>query len=242
MNRRTQNIAQPYHPVLALVVYATDEKFSDTYIESHEIHTDGSLLEGKPLKQSTLDSIVDVFFDERKDRVEYAGIMPPEILTFKENYGGSYNLVWYNPPQIRHIYFSESLKITSGKAWVPGLVYRVIGSNLYVFAYNDNGSRPTEETRLMHAPFHIVSINGSVCLGSAKIKKPTEKTYKNLIQYWEDLFWKSEFSHLASSTNPIKGNLSVVWNKLVKDNAVTWASIDELIYDEKLTIKNLLKS
>jgi len=225
-------------------VYASTHTVEDgpdwdgAYLESHVINSDGALLEGKPLKQDTLDALVDVFFDERKERVNFSGIYPESLLSFSEMYGGTYNMLWYSPAQIRPIFFNKGLHITSGKAWVPNVLFRVKQDTLYVFALAD-GTRPTNETALFHAPFHNVDERGAVCLGSAKAQKPKDKTFASLIKYWEDLFWLSEFSHLAGKFNPIKGNLNVTWNKLIADNSLTWETIDELKEMDQKKVKSL---
>ena len=65
---------------------------------------------------------------------------------------------------------------------------------------------------LFHAPFF--NVGDHVCLGSAKMQKPKKQTYKNWMQYWEDMFWKSEFAHILGA-NPINGNLSIITKECI---------------------------
>lgn len=64
------------------------------------------------------------------------------------------------------------------------------GSSLSIYAYKDK--KLTEKTELYAAPFFNVT-GANVCLGSAKIDKPRDLTYKNLLEYWEKKFWLTEF-------------------------------------------------
>lgn len=55
----------------------------------------------------------------------------------------------------------------------------------------------------------------SVCLGNAKVEKPEERTFENVIAYWEKMYWNSEFSHILGD-NPVKGNLAVLTKELIE--------------------------
>lgn len=216
MNERTEALRKKYKPVLAVTVYKGEGGFSNDksyYLESHVINDRGQLLEGKPLKQQTLSEIVDVFFDERQNQVKITGLIPYNLLLFEIAHGGKYEMIWYRPEEQRQLFFSESLHIPSGVAWVPALLYRVQSNSLDVFALADN-SRPEPVTKLFHAPFHNVN-GGDVCLGSASVKKPDQKTFHTIMKYWEDMFWLSEFSHLAAANNPTRSNLTLLWKQLI---------------------------
>jgi hypothetical protein len=105
-------------------------------------------------------------------------------------------------------YFSESLGIPNGEVLVPGLVYVTDGKSLSMYAFK--GKKP--KRLLYKAPFFNTSTN--VCLGSGKLPKPKDQTYANWMAYWEELFWKTEFSHLMGG-NPVKGNLSIIMKECI---------------------------
>lgn len=212
MNNLTEKLVQDFKPTLAIVVYESSSK--DAYLESHRIHDDGSLLEGKPLAQETLDAIVDVFFDERQNRVKVSGLVPDNLLHYEVMPGGQIRVVWYRPAEQRPIYFAEKLHIPSGMAMVPPMIYEVTKRHLSVYSFTEN-IRPVEETRLYRGPFHNVDDQGNVCLGSAKVPKPKVQTYSNIMKYWEDMFWMSEFTHLTGK-NPVKGNVNLIWTDQVQ--------------------------
>lgn len=209
------------------------------YLESHAVDEEGRILEGKPLKQETIQGMVEVLFDERRNAVNIGGLLPPNLLAFDRLPGGHYKMIWYRPAERRNLFFAPQLRLKSGQAWVPPMVYAVErrGLNVYALLKDD---RPTDKTKLCHAPFHNVNTAGEVCLGSAKVKKPETKTYLSLMEYWETMFWKSEFTHLAGQESPTKTNLNLLWPRLIKDKKLTWAQLDELKPIKALTLKHFL--
>jgi PRTRC genetic system protein B len=236
MNERTEALLKKYKPVVAIMVYSGDR--NDYYLESHDINDKGQILEGKPLKQETLDGIVDTFFDERQNRVQMGGLIPENVLRFSVLPGGKYVMSWFRPAEQRQLFFNEKLHIPSGQAWVPAMVYTVSGNDLFVFALRES-VRPAETTKLYQAPFHNVSSSGKVCLGNAKVKKPEKNTYSNIMKYWEDLFWLSEFTHLAGGSNPTKSNLNIIWKRMVEENFTAFP-VKELVVYDKHTLNDLL--
>lgn len=236
---RTDLLLKTYQPEVAVVVYKS--KTSDEYyLESHDVNENGTLREGKPLKEETIAGMVGVFFDERKNRIRVSGFLPDNVLMFDAMAGGQYQMMWYRPAEIRVMHFASQLKIKTGKYWVPPMLYVVNRGHLYVFALKKN-ARPELKTALFRAPFHNVNDNGDVCLGSAKVKKPGTNTYETLMKYWEDLFWLSEFSHLNGASNPTKSELEKVYNRLYKSKTkLKWSDMDELKQTGK-TVKHLFK-
>lgn len=74
-----------------------------------------------------------------------------------------------------------------------------------------------------------------VCLGSAKIEKPKDQTYTNLLEYWEKKFWLTEFTRLGGGGNPTKSNLVLV-TKAAKEKPF---ALDELKPLNKLKLKDI---
>jgi PRTRC genetic system protein B len=142
--------------------------------------------------------------------------------------------VWHHPPCRKRLYFKSGLNIPNGEYSIPGLVWKVSGQSLYLFAYR--AKRITPETRLYSAPFFNVNPNGgSVCLGNARLKLPENLTFHNFIKFWEDKFFLSEFTHILGS-NPVRNN-----HVTVLKNSVVSFDCEELIPVKKLKLKNLLK-
>lgn len=244
MNTLTTALRTTYKPTIAIVVHTTDDKMDHHrkyYLESHHINEEGKILEGKPLQQETINDIVELFYADRKERSQLGGCVPENILSYSPVSGGKYRLVWYRPAEVRYIHFAKQLKIASGKAWVPPIIYSVYGSELWVYALKKS-TRPEGFSKPYRAPFHNVADNGKVCLGTAKVKKPDSPTFENAMKYWEDLFWLSEFSHLNGASNPTKSDLDKVWKKLIAKNPKKkWSDIDELKPMKNKNLENIIK-
>ena len=188
----------------ALVFYKSSLARGGSYVEHRPIKK-GVMGAGSPLEVKTLGKImklVDRFAHDTTSMVTLYGVIPENLLYASASLD-SYRLVWYRKPEKRMMYFIEELGIPNGEMEVPGLVYSTDGKSLRVFAFK--GRKPKKI--LYSAPFFNVS--ESVCLGNAKMSKPKDHTYQNWMQYWEDMFWKSEFAHILGS-NPVKGNLSLI--------------------------------
>ena len=132
------------------------------------------------------------------------------------------------------MFFKEALKIESAEYHLPGIIYAAGESHLNVYAYKDK--ELTEKTELYAAPFFNVT-GTSVCLGSAKIERPKDLTYANLLEYWEKKFWLTEFSHLGAYGNPTKSNLVLV-TKAAKDRPF---NLEELKPLDKMKLKDILR-
>jgi PRTRC genetic system protein B len=243
MNQRTELLTNNYKPVVAISVYRSTDETSGNgkyYLESHDINETGQIMQGKPLLQETIQDIVEVFFDERKNLSNVTGMLPENLLSFVLLPGGKYKMVWFRPAEIKVIYFATALKISTAKSWVPAMVYVADNFGLDVFALKTN-ARPKETTRLCYAPFFNVNTDGAVCLGNAKVKIPTEKTYTNLMKYWEDLFWLSEFTHVNGNDTKTITQLQPLWQKIMKSKCrFKWNESKELKQYPKLNIKQLL--
>lgn len=243
MNTRVETLNAAYSPEVAIMVYRSKSPITgngEYYLESHNINEQGAIMEGKPLKQDTIQGIVDLFFDERKNSANIKGLLPDNLLSFQLLPGGNYSMVWYRPAEIRVMHHAVQLKLPTNKTWVPALIYDVERTGMDIYALNSN-SRPKLTTKLFKAPFFNVNDEGDVCLGNAQVKKPKEKTYSALMQYWEDLFWLSEFSHVNGEEKVKSKSLNKVWKRLLSSKTkLKWSDIDELLpYDNK-TLKNIL--
>lgn len=239
MNNRTDTLMTSYKPQLALMVYKAESK-EDYYLESHDVDAAGQIMQGKPVMQETLQGIVDVFFDETRNMARIGGMIPENMLSFQLMPGGRYKMVWYRPAEIRVMHFTQALKLPSSKTWVPAMVYVANLGSLDVYALKSN-ARPKENTRLCMAPYFNVSDNGDVCLGSARVKKPKVSTYANLMQYWEDLFWLSEFTHTNGDDEKTKTKLQPLWKRMLTSKTkLRWSDVDELKFYKNVQLKNLL--
>ncbi|RYY12152.1 MAG: PRTRC system protein B [Chitinophagaceae bacterium] len=236
-----ENLKKEFEPQLAIMVYKAKGHGEYYYLESHGINEQGQITEGKPLEQDTIHNMVDLFFSQRKDTTLLSGSIPDGLLSYAPLPGGNYNIMWYRPAEIRVMHFAQQLKLPTARVWVPPVVYSVRGNSLSVFALKAS-TRPKDETKLFRAPFHNVSDDGLVCLGSARVKKPSERSFKAAMKYWEDLFWLSEFTHLNGASNPTKSDFNKVWKKMLTSRTKQkWSDIPGELKQTKKTIQTLLK-
>lgn len=231
-NELTRKLRTLLHPRAALIVYAEENDNHSTdddgyFIEVRDIDENGTMGEGRPVTVEFMNELVRGYSESHS--VTPYGRIPSNLLWFDPR-KGSEKYIWYNPPQKRMMFFHDILKIESAEYNLPGVIYEAGENRLNVYAYTD--VELTDNSDLFAAPFFNVT-GASVCLGSAKIEKPKDLTYTNLLEYWEKRFWLTEFSHLGGGGNPTKSNLVLV-TKAAKDKPF---DLDELQPLKKLKLK-----
>lgn len=213
-------------PMAALIAYTCEDEYrhNEYYLECRKIDNRSLMGAGKPVSQKFIRTLADGFYGEASSTPH--GMLPARML-YSDTRKGNEKYVWYSPPEKKVMYFKTGLNIKNGEYCIPVLIWLVKNDALCLFAYMSK--RVTPVTRLYAAPFFNVSpTDGHVCLGNAKLNVPENPSYQNLITYWEDLFFLSEFSHILGS-NPTVNNLVLVIKK----------SINEFDYDELVPIKKL---
>lgn len=196
-------------PKTAIIVYKS-ERSDEYYLESRKIDPKtGRMTAAVPLKEKVLGQIMNTMaLDCDNFDVGLHGKMPENVLYCDTRIGNTV-LIWYNPPQKRKLYFTKKTGMEDGEMMVPGLLYVVRDETLSLFSFK--GFKPKK--KLYKAPFMNVD-SSHVCLGSAKVKKPEKRTFANMIDYWERMFWQSEFDHILGE-NPVKGNLATITKECI---------------------------
>lgn len=210
MSKITNSLNQVFKPFMTIVAYKADsERAQKFYLEQHKICKDGSLGVGQPLRQR---AIVELFSTLSKNNKELDsslyGAVPDNVL-YCDTRVGNDTLIWYRKPETRTLFFVKGLGIPNGEMIVPGLVYKVHNKTLKVYAFK--GKKPKKV--LYCAPFMNTDEN-HVCLGNSKVRYPTDRTFANVISYWETMFWQSEFSHILG-VNPCLGNLATITKECI---------------------------
>jgi PRTRC genetic system protein B len=232
MNKLAKEITGLMHPTAALIAYCSEDDYcrKSHYLEFRNISNNGIMGAGKPVSLEFIQSLAESF-SVKSTTIPYGEI--PKELWFADTREEKY--IWHRPPCKKQMYFKKELNIPNGTYAIPGLVWMVKRENLYVFAYKSK--RLSHNSQLYSAPFFNVNAgSGSVCLGNAKLKKPENLTFLNFLNYWEDKFFLSEFTHVLGS-NPTKHNLVLVTKKSIDvfDN-------NELKPVEELKFKNLIST
>lgn len=205
MNNLTQKLSTRLNPEMTIIVYA-DEKRENIYLERRDI-INGKMGAGIPLTEECIKDIADLTLN--RARKELHGVIPPNML-YADGRKGYEKYIWYEKPQKKMHFFSKSLEIPNGELYTPSLLYVVERNTLSLYAFH--GDYPDKQ--LYRAPYFNVS-STYVCLGNSKLPDIEEMTYQRIIDYWETLFWKSEFSHILD-TNPVKCNLAILSKQLMK--------------------------
>lgn len=229
MNKLTDDLTGQLEPKMAIIVYGEHGSF---YLERRDIRN-GRMVEGVPLTEECLADISEVLSQTTSKMVH--GIVPPFMLKADPR-PGKRHYIWYRTPETRRMFFSNKLNIPAGEVKLPGLIYEVTGETLSIYAVKCKRA-PKAKTKLYRGPFFNVYNNGSVCLGSAKAKKPLELSFFEIIRYWEEKFWFSEFDHMLDD-NPVKGNLSTITKHCIKTGEPF--PLNELKPIRKKTLKDLL--
>ena len=231
MNSLTKQLTSELRPRAALVAYSGEDELRNHYfLELRPIDSQGRMCAARPITVDFMNELANSYSEARNGTPH--GLIPANLL-FADSRQGSERYVWFNPPQRRMMFFSSNLGIENGEYNMPGIVYEAVGERLSVYACKD--SHPTEKTELFTAPFFNVT-RASVCLGSAKLEKPSAPTYTELLEFWEKKFWFTEFTHLGGEGNPTHSNLVLV-TKAARDAAFDLKELKTL----KQTLKNLLK-
>ena len=214
--------------VLIAYTYAGGNKY---FLEQRSIDARGRMGEGHPVTVEFMNGLVRDYSETYSGTPH--GWLPSNLL-YADTRKGSERYIWYNPPGKRRMYFVSGLGIENAEYHLPGIIYEAGDTRLDVYAYKED--RPGMETALYAAPLFNVT-GSSVCLGSARIEKPRELTYANLLEYWEKKFWLTEFSHLGGYGNPTKSNLVLV-TKAARDRPFDLKELKPL---KNMKLKDILK-
>lgn len=230
MNKLTQIASDAFKPFIAIIGYRSAAS-GQYYLGKRNIRN-GKMGAEAPLTAKCIGQIVNAVSADN-DELDYGirGVIPTNVLYCNVSIGNT-KLIWYRPPEKRILHFTSSTGIDDGEMWVPGLIYIAQNDTLRVLAFK--GSKPRNILYL--APFMNVDEN-HVCLGTAHVEKPRDNSFANIIDYWERMFWGSDFSHILGR-NPVKGNLAT----LTKNGIATGERFptDQLIRI-KITLKDILK-
>lgn len=230
MNVLSERLLEVYKPKMAIVVYESNLDKNNLYLERRPIKN-MQMGAGVPLSKECVSKIMNTLVtDDKNFNFGISGAIPPNLLFIDTNIARP-RLVWYRPPEKRMMYFSKPLGIEDGMMSVPGLVYMAHGESLSVYAFK--GSKPKD--KLFKAPFF--NVDTTVCLGNARIAKPKNSVISDIMEYWENLFWRSEFAHILGA-NPVKGNLATITKNCIETGEKF--PMDELV-PSNVKLKDLLR-
>lgn len=234
-----QDFGMLYRPTSALVFYQSDERNKDTYAEHFDMDKNGNPINAHPLTEREAKVLAKALtLNTKKEKsqefLKPKGILPTNILHINPSENGS--VMWFTKSMKRQLYFTENLEISNGIAEVPAMLWLANKRSLAVFALTSN-RRPTEKTKLYHAPFFNVYENGKVCMGTVDVNIQKSASVEEFTEKWENYFFNSYFSHLMNEHNPINGNCVNLWKSLINTEK---SFPKETLKNVNRTLKNLL--
>jgi PRTRC genetic system protein B len=246
MKNVSQQFNQQYVPFKALLLYQCDsvdednyrQKQTDVYVESYDIGKQGNPINAHPLSMSEMVALSELFQSTQEVKSNYLksrGMLPNKVLFINPSHNGY--AVWHTPPQEVDLFFVDGLKIPSGKAKIPAMIWKATKDSLYVYALKGK-SKPTEKTTLFHAPYFNIYQNGNVCMGTVSIAIDRFTSLENFMELWEAYFFNSYFSHTIGGHSGCSADLTQVW----REQATTDRDFpNEVLVKHGLTLKNLMQ-
>lgn len=181
-----------------------------TYASIHQVeveHGKASIQSGKPVTPRAARRLADAL----TPRTASTGFLPGNVL-----YADGDTLVWWAPPQRRHIVF-RCAEATFGERGAnvphPALVFMVSGGQWMVWALKGR-KRPTPESPVWRAPYFNVGADGSICRGN--VATPIGAAIDK-IAAWEDAFFRSYFTHPNVPTGLVHhaGGAYAFWAEMI---------------------------
>jgi PRTRC genetic system protein B len=197
----------------AILLYSDARGFGNTCFASfHDVKNIGraeqpnvQIMPGTPLNQQALMQTLGSLADRYAISTD---LLPACVLSHSP-----LHLIWWMPAGKRRVFLDTAADgPQSAIVPHPALLFAVIQGKWRVFALKE-GSRPTKETELFHAPFFNMYDDGAVCVGTAKAP---ESTLVSETVLWESAFFDSVFTHVNGHRKvKFKGGEHSLWRSLM---------------------------
>jgi len=217
MNNITSQFSKNFQPKKAILVYQSTAE-EDFYVESYDIDKSGRPINPHPLALEegiALSRALQATGELSAGFLTPKGTLPQNLLCLNASQDGY--AVWHTPAKKAHLLFAKSLGIADGIAYIPPMLWKADREKLQVFALEAKG-RPTDKSKLFHAPFFNIYAKGDVCMGNVNIEISGDLHLEGFISEWERYFFGSTFSHLLGDSSPVTSNIVQLWKSLVGTN------------------------
>jgi len=216
-NEKVTNLS---HPKFCLIGYANNKnEFSDLKyypIKNNEFQAEIPFTNDCLHQLKKASEIIDT---TEKKELTFKGLIPKNIIFFKKK-----DLIWTIEPSQKYLYFSKKIVLNDNYYHLPKLLFAYIDSELHIYALKSN-DEINETIILYNAPFLNVNAKGAVCMGNVNTKIDKFSFVENAIQYLENVFFKSIFTH----TNH---------NKIINGNIVEYYQQQKNYFDESILLKS----
>ncbi|WP_064967841.1 hypothetical protein [Tenacibaculum ovolyticum] len=186
-----------------LAFYSSEEIKS---IEHYEV-SKGRLNAAKSLSIDVANELFENLQYNKGVNLSFRGLIPKNIIYTDIT---KQSIVWKVKSHKRKLFFKND-SFSTNEYLLPHLIFSLKGTTLSVFATKTFNI--TENTKLYNAPFLNVWSDGSVCMGSASIKKEDISFFEELIIVAENLFFDSYFTH-TNHNIIVKGSLIELYDTL----------------------------
>ena len=249
MRNITQQFNSGFEPFKALLIYRydkaeeinqfqRDEKRTEIYVESYDIGRNGKPINAHPLNEKEMSSLSELLQATQETKTSYLkskGLLPANILYVNQQANGY--AIWYTPPQEVSLFFVDGLHIPSGKYHVPAMLWKANADRLTIYGLKGK-AKPTEQTKVCHAPFLNVYGSGQVCMGTVQINIGESTCLEEFTKKWEQYFFNSNFSHSISGNNSTKSNTTELWRSLA---GISKAFPQDELIKTGLTLKQIIQ-
>ena len=227
MNNISSEFNDKYIPYKALLIYNCarennshihSDETNSVYVESYDIGLLGNPVNAHPLSLTESIALAELLQSSAEMQNGYLkskGLLPNKLLYVNPDSNGY--AVWYTPPQLRELFFVDSLGIPCGKGYVPAMVWKATRDKLRVFALKGK-AKPTGKTELYHAPYFNTYQDGGVCMGNVNINIDRGTCLENFMLQWEAYFFGSYFSHMLGEIARTKQNMVHLWKNQTTTN------------------------
>ncbi len=173
-----RELVQTMKPVSLLTVYDSG------YIDYRDVLEAGKVSASRPLYQETIN---DIFANLRGDHnlKRFEGVIPNKMVYVDPMRD---LFVWTRKAEVRELL--HTTKKHSGKYAIPTLVFRIEKGSVSVVAIKKLAINSP-----VYIPPFTNTANGDVCMGSASLKTETCDCIEDLVEYAENQFYNSYFTH-----------------------------------------------
>jgi len=204
-----------FEPVTGLIVFK-DPRNGNHYLQVHNIEKKDKTFvwnEGKPFQREELQELALSLKKEQISSLKVKGLLPENVLYYQPGISGN-KFIWFVGPEQYHMTFTPKLKIRQGKFIMPGLIFAVVGKELFIYAYKGK-LKPTAKTELFNAPFYNVYEDGEVCMGTISESRKKQFLHEE-IDRWERRFFGGRFTDAHGEDEKLaKGfKLKTLYNQL----------------------------
>jgi PRTRC genetic system protein B len=219
----TEQFNQGFEPYKALLIHRFQLKQdgshnvaeTQVYVESYDIGKNGKPINAHPLTITEMKALSDLLRSTEELKGGYLkskGIMPSKILYVNQQSNGY--AIWYTPPQEVKLFFVDGLKIPTGFANIPAMLWKASAEKVMVYALKGK-AKPTLHTPLYHAPYLNIYANGNVCMGTVSIQIERDTCLEDFMAKWETYFFNSYFSHSINGNSSTQTDTPELWRSLI---------------------------